>query len=522
MDPTKHLGQNIEEAVLPNGGDSFAFPVSFAQGRLWLLSKLIPDASVYNIPMAVRLQGPLDIEALRSSFAAILDRHEVLRASFHEEDGSPVQVIPPAVSFEIPLLDLSHLPLHDAVRKAHSLAQESAATGFDLTRGPLLRAAIVKLAEQDHVLILTIHHIIYDAWSRGILWRELSEQYRSVTIGTAPNLPELEIQYPDFSVWQRDYLSGETLEEQLRFWTQHLAGAPTALELHTDRPRPALQTFKGTEHGILVPKRTLDSLKELSRREGATLFMTLLAAFNVLLARYSGQEDIVVGSPIAGRNRAELENLIGLFVNTLSLRTDLSGNPSFKQLLARVKEAALGAYAHQELPFEKLVEELKLSRELSRNPVFQVMFALQNVSQQKLEFPGLKVEPFRSGKRTTAKFDLSLTANDGPDGLALAFEYNTDLFDAGTIERMAHAFGVLLAAIGEDSTRSISELPLMEAAERQQVLVDWNATGTLSPSTFMHQFVEQQTARTPDAVAVIDGTKRVSYRELNSRANQLA
>jgi amino acid adenylation domain-containing protein len=523
MDPTKHLEQQAEQMTSPGEGESFAFPVSFAQGRLWLLSKLIPDPSVYNIPAAVRLQGRLDVEGLRASFDAVLARHEVLRASFQEEDGSPVQVIPPAVAFDIPLVDYSKFPHEDALRRALSLLQESAATGFDLSKGPLLRASIVKLADQDHVLILTIHHIIYDAWSRGILWRDLSEHYRSWCTGKAPDLPDLEIQYTDFSVWQREYLSGEVLEEQLQFWKRHLAGAPASLELHTDRPRPALQTFNGTSYGDVVPKPVLDGLKELSRREGATLFMTLLAAFNVLLARYSRQEDIVVGSPIAGRNRAEVENLIGFFVNTLPLRTDLSGNPTFRQLLSRVRDAALGAYAHQELPFEKLVEELKLSREISHHPVFQVMFTLQNVSQQKPDFPGLSIEPFHAGKRTTAKFDLLLTASEGPNGLALAFEYNTDLFESQTIERMARAFRVLLAAAAENANRPIYELPLMEALDRKQLLVDFNSTKkAYSDEICVHQLVEAQVERTPLAVALSYNDEQLTYAQLNERSNQLA
>ncbi len=525
MDPSKHLEQDPVGISVPSADESFVFPVSFAQGRLWLLSKLIADSSVYNIPMAVRLRGRLNVEALQKSFAALLERHEVLRASFQEEDGSPVQLITPpgATPLSIPVVDLSGLSLEDALRKAHELARESAASPFDLTQGPLLRVSVLKLAEQDHVLTMTIHHIVYDGWSRGVLWRDLSAYYQAFTDGVALSLPELEIQYPDYSVWQRDYLSGETLDKQLQYWKQHLSGAPARLELETDHPRPAMQTFNGTEYGLLIPAPVQEGLKELGRREGVTLFMTLVAAFNVLLARYAGQEDVVVGTPIAGRNRAEVENLIGFFVNTLPLRTDLTGNPAFRELLARVKESSLGAFAHQELPFERLVEELKLSRELSQNPVFQVMFALQNAAQQKLGFPGLSVEPFRSGKRTTAKFDLSLTASDTANGLALAFEYNTDLFEPETIERMAHAFSVLLAGIAENPSQAISDLPLLEPAERQQQLVSFNATEQSFPRELcIHHLFEQQVQRTPDAIAVTDGKTSLSYAELNRRSNQLA
>jgi amino acid adenylation domain-containing protein len=502
----------------------FAFPLSFAQQRLWVLDRLEPNSSVYNIPIPLRLKGPLNVPALRNSLSAILRRHEVLHATFAEQDDAPVQIVAPPKPISLRFTDVCELPFEQREEKARQLAREDARTPFDLTRGPLFRAWLLKLAEQDHVLLLNAHHIVFDGWSRGVLVQELLSHYAALAADVSPALPDLPIQYSDFAIWQREHLAGERLATQIEHWRQQLAGAPASLDLPLDYPRPPLQTFSGAQYLVVAPCSVLDELHQLSRREGATLFMTLLAAFNVLLARYSGQEDIVVGSPIAGRNRAELEKLIGFFVSMLPLRTDLSGNPAFRELLRRVKEACLKAYAHQDVPFEKLIEELKPDRDTSRNPVFQVMFALQNMpTEESSSSAGLSVQRFTAGEGTTAKFELSLYAIERPDGLRLVFEYNTDLFTRNTIERMAAQFQNLLEGIAADASRPIAELPWLSPAERQQVLVDFNRTEMEYPRDLcLHDVFQQQAERTPDAIALMFGDTHLSYYELNRRSNQLA
>jgi amino acid adenylation domain-containing protein len=501
----------------------FVFPLSFAQQRLWVLDRLEPDSAVYNIPIALRVKGLLQLDAIRASLNAIFRRHEVLRASFREQDGSPVQIIFPPTPLPIPLVDLSQLPPSRQEEEATRLAREDAHAPFDLSHGPVLRASILKLDEQDHVLLLNVHHIVFDGWSRHILLRELTLNYAAYSTNLPSPLPELAIQYTDYAVWQREFLSGEVLEKQVSYWREQLAGAPSHIELPTDRPRPLLQTFNGAHESRLLSRSIVDALKTLSRKENVTFFMTLLAAFNVLLSRYSGQEDVVVGSPIAGRSRAEVENLIGLFVNMLALRTDLSGNPSFSELLRRVRETCLKAYAHQDLPFEKLVEEIKPERDLGQNPIFQVMFALQNLSTDSEQTGGLSITPFRVGGGTNAKFDLTLTVSERHDGLATNFEYNTDIFDSATIQAMQEHWHTLLQGIVADPDRAVSDLPLLSADERNRTLIAFNQTDAdYRQDACFHQLFEEQVERTPNAVALVSGQKRVTYVELNRRANQIA
>jgi amino acid adenylation domain-containing protein len=509
----------------------FAFPVSFAQQRLWFLNQLEPESPAYNTAMTVRMSGRLDSAALHRSLIAIVERHEILRTSFRIVDGQPLQLIAPSLDLPVPLVDLRHLPAATAEAEAGRLAAAEALQPFDLQRAPLLRASLLRLDETTHILLLTLHHIITDGWSMGVLVQELSVFYTAFTQGTLPDLPELPIQYADYAIWQRDWLSPQgghaVLDRHLAYWRQQLASAPAVLELPTDRPRPPVQTFRGADLQITIAAPLCESLVRLSKRAGATLFMTLLAAFQTLLYRYTAQTDIVVGSPIANRRRTELECLIGLFVNTLALRTDLSGNPRFTELLQRVRDMTLEAYAHQDVPFEQLVEALAPERNLSHSPIFQVLFVLQNAPASTIALPGLTLTPLPD-QGGVAKFDLTLMLEETDAGLQGWFEYNTDLFDATTIARLADHFVMLLQAIVDDSNTRLSDLTLLTAAEREQMLAQWNATqSAYNDQACFHQLFEFQATRTPDSVAVIFNTGSrqqgaLTYRELNERANQLA
>jgi amino acid adenylation domain-containing protein len=495
-------------------------PLSFAQQRLWFLDQLHPGRSTYNIARRVRIDGPLDIEALRRALDAVVARHEALRTTLVAIDGTPQQIVAPPISLSLPVTDLSMLPDREA--QAQRLAVEEVRRPFDLARGPLFRANLFRLAPQAHLLVLAVHHVISDAWSLGIMFREIGALYRAFTRGEPSPLPDLPVQYGDFASWQRHTLVGETLERELAYWKQQLQTLPSPLELPTDRPRPAVESTRGAKQSAVIPRAVTDRLKELSRREGATLFTTLLAAFHTLLYRYTGQHDIVIGSPIAGRTLAETEGLVGFFVNTLALRLDSSGNPTFRELLHGTREVALGAYTHQDLPFEKLVEELQPERDLRRTPVFQVAFAYQNFPSHKLELPGLALrsEPAESGN---AKFDLMLYMWQRGDGLRAVMEYNTDLFDAGRIVRMLSHLETLLESIAQDPDRRVSDLKILSVEEEQQLLVDWNATASDVPDQhFVHGFAEAQAARTPAAVAVLGRAGQLTYGELERQANQLA
>jgi len=496
-------------------------PLAFAQQRLWFLNQLEPESCAYNQPKAVRLSGPLDVTALRQALDQIVARHEVLRTTFAAVEGSPVQVIAESRSLDLAVIDLRTWP--DTVRDAevHRLLAETIRRPFDLSRDLMLRGLLLGLDDEQHILLLVTHHIASDGLSSGILWQELTALYRASASGHPPSLQEPPVQYADYAVWQRQWLQGEVLATQLSYWKKRLSDIPV-LQLPTDRPRPAVQGDRGATHAFVLPKDLSEALKALNRQEGATLFMTLLAAFQTLLHRYTGQSDIVVGSPIAGRNRTEIERLIGFFVNTVVLRTDLSGNPTFRQLLARVQDIALGAYLHQDLPFEKLVEELHPERNLSTSPLFQVMFGYQNAPRQPVELPGLTTSPIDVDSGT-AKFDLLLSMREDTGGLRGSLEYNTDLFDPATITRMVDHFQTLLRAIVADPDRPLSELSLLTGAERQQLLGEWNDTDTPYPSdTCVHHLFEAQVERAPDSVALVFEDQHLTYRELNRRANRLA
>ena len=496
-------------------------PLSFAQQRLWFLDQFEPNNFVYNIPMALRLIGALDAVVLHRCLDEVLRRHEALRTCFTAGDGQPTQVIQ-AASLEMSLVDLRAAPEPGRGETARRLCAEEARRPFDLTRDVLLRAKLFQLGEADHILLLTMHHIASDGWSVGLLNRELAALYEAFVEGKPSPLLELPVQYADFAAWQREWLQGEALEEQLAYWRKQLEGALAVLELPTDHPRPAMQSYRGALMSGALPKPLSAALKELSRAQGATLFMTLLAAFQTLLHRYSGSDQIVVGSPIAGRQHPELEQLIGFFVNTLTMRGDLSGDPSFRTLLARTREAALGAYAHQDLPFEKLVGELHPDRSVSHAPLFQVMFVLQNAPWEAPALPGLDVAPVPLDIGVS-KFDVSLFVRERDGRLEIGVEYCTDLFEAETIRRMLGHYQTLLEGVVANPDRRLSELPMLTNAERRQVLVEWNRTEVSYPrDRCLHELFEEQVERTPEAVAVVFEDKQLTYRQLNDRANQLA
>ncbi|MEO8429879.1 MAG: amino acid adenylation domain-containing protein [Acidobacteriota bacterium] len=495
--------------------------LSFAQQRLWFLDQLEPGNASYATSRAIRLTGNLDLRALVSAFGSIVQRHESLRTRFGVVEGRPVQVIAPDARFELPSFDLSALPAEDLGAAVARRVDEEVSKPFDLGAGPLMRACAFRVAEREHVLVLSMHHIVSDAWSMGIFVRELAAFYEEASLGRPAALPPLPVQYGDFGRWQRRWLQGDVIERQLAYWRGQLADLPV-LELPTDRPRPPAQSFRGARHSLSFPRRLTERLKELSRSEGATLYMTLLAAFQALLMRYTGQEDIAVGSPIAGRNRSEIEGLIGFFVNTLVLRTDLSGDPTFRELLRRVREVALDAYAYQDLPFEKLVEELQPERDLGHNPLFQTMFALQNAPASSFELAGLKVDPLSIPSRT-ARFDLEVHVWERPDSLACTFIYATDLFDSETIVRIAGHFQTLLEAIVQDAGVRVSEVAILTEVERRQVLDEWNATDTEYPrEATVHGLFEEQARESAGSVAVESGEESLTYGELNERSNRVA
>src|SRR5262245_25905806 len=466
--------------------------------------------------------GSLVVAVLERSLNEMVRRHEALRTTFSMVEGEPLQVISPSLSVSLSVVDLTDGPEQEREEKAQQLAHEEAGRPFDLSRGPLFRNVLLRLGEVDHVFVLTMHHIVSDGWSMGVLHRELSVLYSAFSQGKPSALPDLPIQYADFAVWQREWLWGEVLEKQLSYWKKQLEGIPGLLNLPTDRPRPAVQSFGGKREPIELSKELSQGLKALSHKEDVTLYMTLLAAFQTLVYRYTGQEDIVVCSSIAYRNQIEIEGLIGFFVNTLVLRSNFTGNPTFCELLGRVRKTALEAYEHQDLPFEKLVEELKPERSLSYSPLFQVMFVLHNAPSTAVEFEGLSVSPVRAGSET-AKFDLTLSVHETPQGLTASLQYNTDLFEAATITRLLKHFEILLCGIVDNPKQHISDLPLLAQAERHQLLIGWNQTATDYPKDkCIHELFEAQVERTPEALAVVFEDQQLTYQELNNRANQLA
>ena len=502
---------------VPRDGE---LPLSFGQQRLWFLNQLEGPSAVYNVPLALRLRGALDLPALAAALARVVERHEVLRTVFREVDGRPVQIVSGAAPPTLILEDLSGLPSAARERAVEAAAGEEADHVFDLGAGPLLRLRLLRCSAGEHVLLATLHHMVTDAWSTGIFQDEVARGYTAGVRTEEPSGPPLTVQYADFAAWQRSRLAGPALAAQQAYWVGRLAGAPKLLPLPTDRPRPAAQSFRGAVHAFTL-EGAAAPLRALGRQRGATLFMTLLSGFALLLSRYSGEDDVVLGTPIANRTRGELEPLIGLFANTLALRVGLAGAPSFEAVLAAVREATLGALAHQDLPFEALVEALRPERDLRHSPVFQVLFALQNVPQGALEMPGLALEPLPRRNRTS-RFDLSLFAEETADGLSARFEYSADLFDASTVDRLAAHLGTLLRGAAAAPGLPAARLPLLTAAERDEALAGLRHTARPRPAEPVHRRIAAQAARTPSRIAVQCGDRTLTYGELAMRAAGLA
>jgi natural product biosynthesis luciferase-like monooxygenase protein/FkbM family methyltransferase len=508
------------ERAIPRRGDPGSFPLSFAQERFWFLDQMASGSPLYTIPMAVRATGHLDVEALRRSLSAVIRRHDSLRAAFPEVGSRPTQVVGAGAEPDLTIVDLRSCSPAEREAQARTALAEAAARPFDLARGPLLRTCLVRLNEDEHLLLVSMHHIISDGWSLGVFLRELTAFYGAA--GAASTLPELPVQYADYAAWQRQWLQGEVLERQLTYWRERLSGAPPVLELPTDYPRPAVQSFRGASREVRLGRELTAALKTVGQPAGATLFMTLLAAFDLLLSRWTGRDDVIVGSPVANRDRLETEGLIGALVNTLVLRNDLSGDPTFRELLQRVSRVTLEAYAHQDLPFEKLVEQLETERSLSYNALFQVLFSLQQPPVSRIETPELVLEPLPM-ESVTARLDLALSLTEEKGELRGEVEYNRDLFEPATIDRLADQLATLLAGVAAGPDRRLSELPLLSASERFQVLAGCNPTRRdVPPDATVHGLFAAQAALTPDAPAVVSGDRALSYLEVDRRSNQLA
>ncbi|WP_392534212.1 amino acid adenylation domain-containing protein [Nostoc sp. C117] len=508
--------------IQPREPDREQLPLSYAQERLWFLDQLSGPSATYNIPTVVRINGDLDINALQQALSEIVRRHEVLRTSFQTVNGTPIQVIHPSATININLVDLQQVADTECETLLRQQVQLEAITPFDLKIAPLIRCNFLQLSPREYVLLMTTHHIVSDGWSMGVFIAELSALYQAFCAGVPSSLSELPIQYADFTVWQRQCLSGYYLETQLNYWLSQLHGVPELLQLPTDRTRPSVQTYQGATQSFTLNTDITQKLQTLSRESGTTLFMTLHAAFATFLYRYSGQSDILIGLPIANRNRSEIEPLIGFFVNTLVLRTTFEENLSFETLLLQVRETTLQAYEHQDVPFEQVVEKLQPQRSLSYSPLFQVMFIWQNAPMGEVEIPGCTCCQLDT-KSTIAKFDLTLSMSETDQQLVGSWEYNTDLFDGSTIARMAAHFQNLLSAIVENPQQAVNELPLLSAAERHQLLVEWNDTECEYPlNKCIHQLFEEQVDKTPQTIAVVFENQQLSYQQLNQRANQLA
>ncbi len=514
-------GEQLTELPILPRDKTAELPLSFAQTRLWFLAEFESNSSFYNIPLALRLEGNLNSEILIQSLEEICDRHEALRTNFITVDGIPTQVIQ-ARTWTVTVVDLQHLSGSEQAIASQELAQNQAIHPFDLAGEPLIRITLVVLSETEHLLLVCMHHIVSDGWSMGVFLQELTALYNAYIQGLSSPLNPLSIQYGDFTLWQRQWLQGEVLQQQLDYWQKQLAGAPALLSLPTDRPRPNQQSFAGGHLPFSLSWELTEKLTQLTQEQGVTLFMTLLTAYAVLLYRYTEQEDILIGTPIANRNRSEIEGLIGFFVNTLVLRIDLSGKPNFNQLLGRVREMAMDAYAHQDLPFEMLVEVLQPERDLSHAPLFQVDFLLQNSPPSPLELTGLTATPLTT-ENETAKFDLTLAMENTGAELKGVWEYNTDLFDRSTIERLTGNFITLLEALVVNPQQPIFQLPLLTEVEAKELLEEWNATEKDYPfHQCVHHLFEEQAARTPAAVAVVFEGQELTYQELNIQANKLA
>ena len=495
--------------------------LSFAQERLWFLALLEPEGHAYNLGQAYHLRGPLHAGALEKSLDEILRRHEALRTTFASEEGHPVQVIVPHIPLRLRIIDLSVTPCEQRLADAMSRAEAEFGVRFDLKAGPLMRATLLHLGESEHVLVITLHHIVFDGWSGDVFRRELYSFYSAISEGREPGWPDLPIQYADYAIWQRSWMQGPELEGLLEYWREQLAGAGV-LQLPVDHARPAKPSYSGGRCSFELGAELSGRLAEFDRREKVTAFMSLLAAFEILLYRYSGQSDFMVGTPVANRGHVEVEGLIGFFVNSLVMRADLSGGPSFREVVGRVRRTALDAYQHQDLPFEKLVEELNPEREMSRHPLFQVMFALQNAPRESLNLRGVEVSP-KVLPCSSTRFDLELHLQAQGHRWSGSLLYSRDLFEEATIEGMARHYVALLEGLLEEPERAVSLVPMMSDREREQILVEWNATSVDYPhDRCIHELFEEQARRTPRAVAVECEGATLSYAELEMRSNAVA
>jgi amino acid adenylation domain-containing protein len=513
-----------EEGIRPHAAGRTRFPLSFGQQRLWFLDRLRPGSAAYNVSEGLRLSGPLDSAALRVAVGEVLRRHEVLRATFALDGDAPVQVIGPAAGPPLPLLDLASLSTEAREDELLRLAAREAARPFDLACGPLCRFRLVRLGTADHALLVALHHIVSDAGSMEILFGELQALYAAGAAGAPPPLPPVPVQYTDYAEWQRGWLEGERLERQLAWWRERLAGAPAALPLPTDRPRPAVQTDQGARHLLSVPDGTAAALRALAQREGATPYMVCLAAFAALLSRATREEDLLVGSPVANRTRPEVERLIGFFVNTLVLRIDLREAPDFRTLLGRVRQTCLAAFANADLPFERIVEEVQPERDLGRMPLFQVLFSLLGGGPpgRGALAPGVSVSRVRVRSRSS-KLDLNLAMVEAGGHLSGSLEYNTDLFDATTAARLGDHLGRLLAGVARDPEAPLAEVPLLGPAELHQILVEWNhAPAAASIQDTIPARFAARAAEAPDAVAAVCGDQALTFRDLAAAAGRLA
>ncbi|AMO93240.1 condensation domain protein [Collimonas fungivorans] len=518
----EHKNQIIEflkgtaaTAVSQRAADGGPPPLSYAQTRLWALEQIEPLGEVYNSCFGISLKGKLDSKSLASAVQGIVDRHEVLRTVFTMVDESPVQTIMPSVVVPIAREEVVGSDQNDRQTRMIDIVKRERAKPFDLSLGPMLRVTLIRVDEHDHVLILVLHHIICDGWSMTVFARELSSLYAGA------NLPALAVQYADYAIWQREQLRGVSLAKQEQWWKTALLGAPEGVDLPLDRSRPQRQSFNGAQMDIIIPGPLSEKLIELGRARGATLFMVLLAGFKLVLARWSNQTDIVVGTPIAGRPRRELEDLIGFFANTLVLRTDLSGDPTFDDLLKRVRENCLDAYSNQDLPFERVVELINPKRDLSRHLLFQIMFALGNMPTGKLALPELEVSQLAM-PNASSKFDLTLNLVETSNGVSGIIEYSTDLFDASTIERMAGHLVQVLEEVAREPSMPLARISMLGQGERELVLKQWNDTAREVQEQTLVELFEAQVEATPQAVALVCGEQELSYGELNARANRLA
>ncbi|HEV3049291.1 MAG TPA: condensation domain-containing protein, partial [Longimicrobium sp.] len=525
IDRLRGTGAAAGEGAIAPAAREGDLPVPFAQERLWFVDALDPGSPVYAIPFSYGITGRLDEDALRRALAELVRRHEPLRTTLPAVDGVPVQrIAPPPAGFDLPVADLRHLAEDQRRAEADRLAAEAKRHRFDLARGPLFRASLVRVTDAEHRLLLNVHHAIGDGWSLGVLREELSALYGAFSRGEPSPLPEPALQYADYAVWQRERLSGSALERQVEFWRQALDGAPALLELPTDRPRPAVESHRGAVERLVVPSELAAEVNALARREGATLFMVLLAALDVVLGRLAGQEDVVVGTPIAGRTRAETDRMVGLFLNSLALRTDLSGDPSFRELLGRVRETTLDAYAHQEIPFERVLEEVRPERSLAHAPVFQVMLNLANFQRGAFRGDDLEVAEAEAGSvgEVASKFDLTLYARERDGGIAVNLVYAADLFDAPRMRGLlAQLEGVLRQAAAAPETR-LGALSLATDAARGVLPDPARPIEAEAWRGAVHETFAAHAAQSPDAPAVSDAVQTWTYAELDAAANRIA